>query len=248
VIPRPGAKLAKCDYARAEMWMGASYSGDEALIEAYYAHRDIYTEMAKELGIERQEAKILFLMLQYGAGAWKVAQFFGWPFQTVTMLEAEFGIEASQWHDREWRTYKSQRAVQVRDGFFELYPAIKAAMGIYATHFEREGILRLWTDRVIHFDRSETPAYAAWNRVIQGAVGEMVRIAMLRLEPMLAQYGAYMILQVHDELLIEYPEKYEKPVLKITKNVMEDFDFKLRPRVDISVSARNYATTEAWAA
>jgi DNA polymerase-1 len=246
VLPRPGHKLAKCDYQRAEMWMGASYCGEEALFTAYHMNRDIYNEMAAELSISRHEAKILFLMLQYGAGAWKVAQFFGWPFKTVTQLEAEFGVEADRWGDREWRIYKGQRAVQVRDGFFELYPMIKTAMQAYAAHFEEHGILQLWTGRVLHFDPSVTPAYAAWNRLIQGAVGEMVRLAMLRLEPMLAQYGAYMVLQVHDELLIEYPEEAERPVLTLVKRVMEDFDFKLKPRVDIGVSARNYASMEAW--
>ncbi len=241
VIPRPGFKLAKCDYERAEMWMAASFCKEVELIASYHARIDEYVGMARELGITRQQAKILFLMLQYGAGAWKVAQMLGWPFRTVQMLEQEFGVPAALWGDAQWRAYKDQRAVRVRDGFFERYPRIKDAMKSCAAHFENTGQLQLWTGRVLHYDPATTPSYAAWNRLIQGAVGEMIRLAMMRLEPMLAQYGAAIILQVHDELLIEYPAEAERPVLRLVRHVMEDFDFDLRPRVDILTSAENYA-------
>jgi len=240
VLPRPGFKIAKMDYERAEMWMGASYCKEPALIRAYLEKRDIYQEMADALSITRHHAKILFLMLQYGAGAWKVAQFFGWPFKTVKQMERVYG-PTSGWGFKEWDEYTSQKSYVVRAGFFDLYPCIKEAMQAYSASFEEHGYLRLWTDRVIHFDPSTTPAYAAWNRLIQGAVGEMVRLAMQRLEPMLAQYDAHMLLQVHDELLIEYPEGKEAPVLKLCKYVMEDFDFALKPRVEIKTSAINYA-------
>lgn len=241
VLPRPGYKLAKCDYERAEMWMAASFCKEPALIRAYHERRDIYIEMATALGIKRHEAKILFLMLQYGAGAWKVAQLLGWPFKTVDMLEREFGLDRVFWGEEQWSVYRGQRACQVRDGFFDLYGRIQWAMKACAAHFENTGQLALWTGRVLHYDPDTTPSYAAWNRLIQGAVGEMIRLAMMRLEPMLAQYGAAMILQVHDELLIEYPAEAERPVLRIIQLVMEDFDFDLRPRVDIKTSGENYA-------
>lgn len=246
LIPRPGYKIAKLDYERAEMWMGACYCKEPAIIRAYHERRDLYLEMCAALGITRHVAKILFLMLQYGAGAWKVAQLLGWPFKTVAMLEREFGKHTYEWGDDEWNVYRSQKAVQVKDGFFNLYPNIRTAMDAYARHFESNGSLRLWTDRAIHYDPDTTPSYAAWNRVIQGAVGEMIRLAMQRLEPMIAQYGAYMILQVHDELVVEFPVEYEREVLKLCKYVMEDFDFDLKPRVDINTSAKDYAHMEAW--
>jgi DNA polymerase-1 len=246
VIPRAGRKIAKLDYERAEMWMGACYCKEPAIIRAYHERRDLYVEMVQALDISRHRAKILFLMLQYGAGAWKVAQLLGWPFKTVAMLEREFGKYSYEWGDEEWNVYRSQKAVQVKDGFFNLYPNIKSAMDAYGRHFESNGSLRLWTNRAIHFDPDTTPSYAAWNRIIQGAVGEMIRRAMQRLEPMIAQYDAYMILQVHDELVVEYPAEYEREVLKLCRYVMEDFDFDLKPRVDINTSAQNYAQMEAW--
>lgn len=218
VVPRPGMKLLKLDYERAEVWMGASYCKSRRLIEAYHAHRDIYTEMSGVLHISRHQAKILFLMTQYGAGVWKIAETFGWT-------------EAF--------------AKDVRDKFFALYPEIRRAMYAYADAWEGTGVLRLWTGRAVHYPGDQP--YAAWNRVIQGAVGEMVRQAMQTLEPLLDTLGSRMLLQCHDELLVEYPVAAEREVVRVCTHVMTNFDrFELRPRVEPRVSGTNYAEMSAY--
>jgi DNA polymerase I len=213
VVALRGRKLAKLDYERAEVWMGASYCRDPKLIAAYHERRDLYAEMAAKLRIARQQAKILFLMIQYGAGPWKIARTFGWT-------EAQ--------------------AYDIRQGFFDLYPGVRRAMRAYADQWEGTGVLRLWTGRACHYP-GERP-YAGWNRVIQGAVAEMIRRAMQRLERPLAALDARMLLQVHDELLVDYPAEAEREVIAICVREMTDFDqFLLRPRVDPKVSATNYA-------
>jgi len=218
VVPRPGMKLAKLDYERAEVWMGASFCREPRLLEAYRDRRDLYAEMSADLGIGRQQAKILFLMIQYGAGAWKIAQTFGWT---------------------------EDRAFAVRSRFFDLYPAVRAAMRGYADAWEGTGVVRLWTGRACHYPGDR--AYAAWNRVIQGAVAEMIRVAMQRLEGPLAALGARMILQVHDELVVEYPAGAEREVVALCVREMTAFDqFLLRPRVEPKVSATNYAEMAAY--
>ena len=218
VVPPPGYKLAKLDYERAEMWMGASYCRAPALIAAYRQGRDIYQEMATALRITRQAAKILFLAIQYGAGAWKIAQMLG-----CSKAEAE----------------------DVRNGFLTLYPEIRRAMRTYADAWEGTGCLRLWTGRVSHYP-GDRP-YAAWNRVIQGAVAEMIRVAMQRVEAPLAALGARMVLQVHDELVVIYPAEAERAVVRLCVGEMTRFDqFLLRPRVEPKVSAKNYAEMELY--
>lgn len=218
VIARPGFKLFKMDYERAEVWMAASFCGDPKLAAAYHENRDLYAEMAAKLKISRHAAKILFLMIQYGAGAWKIAQFLG-----CSEVEA--------------KTLKA--------AFFALYPSIRRAMNGYSDAWEQKGSLRLWTGRAVHYP-GDRP-YAGWNRVIQGAVAEMIRQAMQTLEPLLAQLGARMILQVHDELVGEYPEDAEHDVIRTCVYVMTNFDqFALRPRVEPKVSSTNYAEMQAY--
>ncbi|MGH8899418.1 MAG: DNA polymerase [Egibacteraceae bacterium] len=230
VVPRPGYKLAKLDYERAEMWMGASYCRSKALIDAYHQGRDIYAEMAKHLNVTRHAAKILFLMIQYGAGVWKIEEAMRW------------GGGPTEWFGpaETYVTAGYRRAWDVRQRFFEMYPEIRRAMRAYADAWEGTGSLRLWTGRVCHYP-GDRP-YAGWNRVVQGAVAEMIRCAMQTLEPLLAALGARMLLQVHDELLVEYPAGAEHEVVRLCSLVMTNFDqFLLRPRVEPKVSGTNYA-------
>jgi DNA polymerase-1 len=218
VVPRPGYRLAKLDYERAEMWMGASYCHAKALIAAYLQGRDIYAEMAARLRISRHAAKIGFLMIQYGAGPWKIAQ-------SLRCSETE--------------------AYDLREGFFKMYPEVRRAMRAYSDAWEGSGVLRLWTGRACHYP-GDRP-YAGWNRVIQGAVAEMIRVAMQRLEAPLASLDSRMLLQVHDELLVEYPAGAEHEVVALCVREMTNFDqFLLRPRVEPKVSGTNYAEMEPY--
>lgn len=237
VLSRPGHVLNPNDYERAEMWLGAHYSRDESLAEAYYAGRDLYQELAERTETDRQGAKIDWLSIQYGVGAAKLSRMNGrdWPFVPVDALERRFGKPADTWGNPEWETYFAQKGPAVKREFFRLCPGIKAQMNDIAAEAERRGHIRLWTGRVIHFDGRYTRPYAGWNRKIQGGVGEMVRIAMQRLEPVLDTYGAGMVLQVHDEIVNEVPEGRVHDVIRATRDVMTDFDFWLRPRVEAHV-------------
>jgi DNA polymerase I len=206
VLPQDGREFLAFDYERAEMWMGGSYCGEPAIFEAYHAGRDIYSEMAAGLQITRHQAKILFLMIQYGAGIWKIAEVFGWS---------------------------EEKARAVRSDFYRLYPLIPRTMYDLADRVEHSGRLTLFTGRIIHFDNNKTKYYAGWNRLIQGSVGEMVRLAMQRLEPVLDHYGAEMKLQVHDEVLIETPPEHLQVVRREAQAILEGFDdWPLRPRVE----------------
>src|SRR5207249_1038588 len=99
-----------------------------------------------------QEAKIGWLAIQYGVGAWKLAKMFGWPFKSVADLEREFGKPAHAWGDPEWRVYKAQRGVRTKDEFFEMCPGIREMMDSLMERADTRGSIRLWTGRAIHFD------------------------------------------------------------------------------------------------
>lgn len=245
VLARPGHTLLRADYERQEMWLGGHYSGDQSLSDAYHTGRDLYAELADEIGCGRQAAKIAWLAIQYGAGAEKLARMFGWPFQSVRQLEKVFGkaVDSGEWSDAEWRVYKNQEAVRLKDGFFSVCPGIKDMMKDLETRAEEWKHLRLWTGRVIHFDGEKTKAFAAWNRLVQGGSGEMTRIAMQRLEQPLDDYGGGLSLQVHDEIVAEVPEENVKVCSDEMRAQMCAFDFKLQPRVEIATGS-NYDEME----
>jgi len=250
VLARPGHVLGINDYDKAEMWMGGHYSGDVSLAEAYHAGRDLYVELSAQTETDRQGAKIDWLAIQYGARGRKLSEMHGWPFKSVKQLEKEFGKPAfpdpgaSEWwgHD-EWSVYKAQKGPQVVDAFFELCPGIKLKMQELEGRAQRVGCMRLWTGRVVHVDGVLTPPFVMWNRLVQGGVGEMMRVAMQRLEPVLDHYGASMLLQVHDEIVTETPEERVAAVAAETRRIMCDFDFRLRPRVDQKI-ARTYGNPQ----
>lgn len=223
VVPPPGYEIAKLDYERAEVWMAGSYCDEPAIVAAYHDGVDLYADLAAGLGITRQQAKILFLMIQYGAGARKIAETFGWEVRWCTRTERWVG-----------------KAADVKRAFLERMPRIKKAIWAYSDAWKERGVLRTWAGRPMHYG-GDRP-YAGWNRVIQGGVADMIRVAMQRLEPVLAALGARLILQVHDELVVLYPAERKEQVLSICREVMTDFpNFKLRPRVDVKTSAVNYA-------
>jgi DNA polymerase-1 len=204
VTPRPGRVLIGADYDRMEVVMAGAYSGDPYVTAAYYEGRDLYDEMAADLGIDRTAAKIAFLALQYGIGPYKLGQ--------------QLGISETD-------------AYYVRERWRERHPQIHQAMQSDMQNAEATGLLRLWSGRLMHFDDDKTRYYAAWNRRIQGSCAEVLRYAMQNLEPMLDQYQAEMILQIHDEVWVEAPEEHAQTVAKIMKAVMEGFtEWKLSPR------------------
>jgi len=219
IIARPGFVLLKFDYEKAEPWMAAHYSHAKALYDVYHGGRDLYVELAKRVGGDYQAAKSAWLSIPYGSGVTGLMRRHGWSWE---------------------------KAEQVRAGFFAEYPEIECEMRKAAEEVKQTGGITLWTGRRLHFNADMKRAiaqrkqqsvesdvsYMAWNSLIQGGVGEMVRTAMQRLERPLAAVGAFMIIQCHDEIVVECPVDAVDAVVALTCEQMTAFDFWLRPRVE----------------
>jgi DNA polymerase-1 len=219
IIARPGFVLLKFDYEKAEPWLAAHYAHAKALYDVYHGGRDLYVELAKRVGGDYQAAKSAWLSIPYGSGVPGLMRRYGWSWE---------------------------KADQVRAGFFAEYPEIERAMRKAAAEVMQTDGITLWTGRRLHFNADMKRAiaqqkgrpyehdvsYMAWNSLIQGGVGEMVRVAMQRLERPLAAVGAFMILQCHDEIVVECPVDAEETVVALTCEQMTAFDFWLRPRVE----------------
>lgn len=213
IVPPPGYCLAKLDYERAEQYLAGSYIDEPALSQVYHEGRDLYAEIAAEQRIPRSAAKFAYLSMQYGIGKFKLAREMGWSVE---------------------------RAEAVRQGLFRMLPRLRRALWAYSDAWKERGVLHTWAGRPLRYTGDKP--YAALNRVIQGGVADIIRVAMQKLEPILASLGARLLLQVHDEAVLLYPQAREDTVLAIAQEVMTDFpNFKLRPRVGVKTSSENYA-------
>lgn len=208
-----GYTIVEADYSQAEVRVGGHYSREPAIVRAFAEGRDMYQEWADLLGITRQESKILFLALQYGAGDWKVAEMLG-------ISKAE--------------------ATRLRKGWHKNLPRVAEVMRRMSRKAERNGAIKLFTGRWRHFDGArkgphcKSPYYAAWNSLVQGSVAEMVRLAMMRLWPVCLHYGARMLLQVHDSVLFLVPTSCLHEFVAAAKVCMEDFPiWSIPARVDV---------------
>lgn len=244
IVARPGYRLLKADLERAEMYVAGSYTGDTAIHDAYHDDRDLYTELATAVGITRAQAKTLFLAVQYGAGPWKIADYFGWAFRSVPDMELDFCMPASEWGNLQWETYKSQKPVRARAGVFAIIPGVQALMKTLEERAAAWRHIRLFTGRVLQFDGVKSKPWSAFNSLIQGSVAEAMRLGMQRAEAPLEAIGAYQLLAIHDEQLIEVPEGRLVAAIGAVRQAMcDDFPFALKPRVSIAVGY-NYEQME----
>ncbi|MBI4370201.1 MAG: hypothetical protein HY547_08235 [Elusimicrobia bacterium] len=198
VAGEPGWELASLDYSQIDLRVFAHLSGDAALIEFFRSGRDIHEETARAvLGVgnrtvtpeERRHAKAITFGILYGMGPFGLAQDLG-----ITDDEAHHIIETyyqrfpGVWDWRERTLGKAQK-----DGFAVTILGRRRPLPLLGS--ERRG------DRG-HAER------AAVNTPVQGSSADIIKLAMIRLDEYLRSSNSSlrMLLQVHDEILLEGPK------------------------------------------
>jgi len=201
-VARPGWQFLACDYSQVELRILAHVSQDAALLEAFRSDQDIHrTTAAAVYNIpveqvtynQRRFAKAVNFGLIYGMGAFRLARD-----SELTLAEAENYIKEYFNRFPGIRDYLEETKLKARQqGYVETllgrrryFPVFKSTPG----GSNRQAWLRAEREAV--------------NHPIQGTAADIVKIAMLRLhKALLAGYRARMLLQVHDELLLEVPEE-----------------------------------------
>lgn len=212
-IAPDGYMLLDADYSQIELRLLAHLSGDETMIRAFMNNVDIHTETASsifKLPVEsvlphmRSAAKTVNFSIVYGISDYGLSQDLG-----VSIQEAHTYIE---------KYYSKYPKIR------EYLDSLKASgydKGYVETMFKRRRNLRELTspNRNVRMFGER----AAMNTPIQGTAADIIKIAMNRVSKDLKQAGlqARLILQVHDELIIECAEKHIAPVSVILKNAME---------------------------
>ena len=212
-IAEKGTKLVAADYSQIELRILAHVTRDPHLVGAFAAGEDIHrATAARVLGKsqaevddnERAMAKMVNFGIAYGMG--------------------DFGLATRAGISRE-------AAKSFIAGYFERYPGIKRYIDTIKEEARANGFVttQLGRRRPIPELRAANPALraagerAAINHPIQGTAADIIKIAMIRLTPRLAAAGlaSRLILQVHDELLLEAPEEEVSTLVPLLIETME---------------------------
>ncbi len=209
----PEKTLVGADYSQIELRVMAHMSGDEELIEAFSGGHDIHKETA--------------------------AKVFGVPLEKVTpqlrsnAKAVNFGViyGMSGFGLAEELTISRKQAEQYIKDYFERFKGVKSFMDKQVADCRKDGCVRTLYGRRRNIPEIKAQQYMvrqlgerlAMNTPIQGTAADIIKIAMVKVYDALAEKypQARLILQVHDELIIEAPKKDAEGVSALLKECME---------------------------
>ena len=211
-----GCVLVDADYSQIELRLLAHISGDDAMISGFHSGEDIHTITASQVfGVEpdavtpemRRAAKAVNFGIVYGISAFALSDDLH-----VSMAQAKEYMEKYFEHYAGVRAYMSRVVEQGKaDGYVStLYHRRRWLPELKSSNFN----MRSFGERV------------ALNMPIQGTAADIIKLAMIRVDNRLRAEGleARLVLQVHDELIVECPECEAERVKALLKEEMEGVD------------------------
>ena len=227
-VARPGWLLVDADYSQIELRVLAHMSGDATMIHAFREDQDIHARTAAEVyGVPlemvtsqmRSASKAVNFGIVYGISEFTLAKNIG-----VSRYEAKEFI----------------------DRYFDRYPGVKAYMDGAVKKGHEQGYVTTLMGRRRYLPELMSSNFAvrsfgercAMNSPIQGTAADIIKLAMIAVDRALKEEGfaARLILQVHDELIVEAPEGEAEAVRDLLRRCMEGvvtLDVPLR--TDISI-------------
>ena len=219
-IAAPGYKLIAADYSQIELRIMAHLSKDDGLLKAFKDGLDIHSATASEVfghpieqvkDFERRSAKAINFGLIYGMSAFGLAR--------------QLSIPRGDAQD-------------YIDLYFERYPGVRAYMDRVREQAAGDGYVETIFGRRLYlpditasnFQRRQGAERAAINAPMQGSAADIIKLAMIDVDSWLMDSGidAKMIMQVHDELVLEVRED-------LVPNVMAIVDEKMSSAADLDV-------------
>ncbi|MCH5287442.1 MAG: DNA polymerase I [Christensenellaceae bacterium] len=213
-LPREGWVLLDADYSQIELRLMAHFSGDAALVEAFQTGQDVHARTASEIfdvplewvdGTLRSRAKAVNFGLIYGISGFGLARNTG-----VSQQEAKEFISR----------------------YFAKYPGVKRFMDGAAADGQQRGYALTMMGRRRYLPElkssqatvREFGKRAAMNTPVQGTAADIIKLAMVRVDEALRREGlqSRLILQVHDELLLECPPEEVETAARLLRESMEN--------------------------
>ncbi len=214
-VAAPGCSLIAVDYSQIELRVAAHMAGDQAMLKAFREGQDIHTSTAAAIhGIpmnevtdqQRRDAKATNFGLIYGMSAYGLTQS-----TDLTLAEAETFVET----------------------YFERFPGIRDYLDKIKEQAKDKGYVETLLGRKRYFPRlASTSNYnlrrreerEAINAPIQGTAADIMKLAMIKVAEKLGKSGlsARMLLQVHDELVLEAPDQEVDQTIELVQSCMEN--------------------------
>ena len=211
-VPRPGWRFVVADYSQIELRLLAHLSGDPAFVAAFRAGGDIHRQTAAIIfGVEpravtpemRARAKTINFATIYGQGARSLSRSLGIPF-----------AEAQRFIDEYFVRFAGVRA------FLDRTVAEARERGYVETIFGRRRYVPELRDP--NFNVRAFGERVAANSPIQGSAADLIKVAMVRLAATLREgRQARILLQVHDELVLEAPADEAESTAELVRREME---------------------------
>jgi DNA polymerase I len=241
----PGKILLVLDYQQLEMRLMAHYSGDEAMVEAILDGKDLHSFTVSQMGMGatyddvvaakkaanptkwqeellelRQAAKAVGFGLIYGIGE--------------VLLGKNLGLPILDRYDKGRYRQTCPKAAELTRAYFKVFPGVKAFIKDTKSYAHRTGYVQTLAGRMRRLPDinsrnrmlSSQAERQAVNSVIQGSAGDIAKVAMIMAakNERLAELGVKMLLQIHDELVFELPDRSDvrEEALEIIKDIMEN--------------------------
>ena len=227
-IADPGSVLISADYSQIELRVLAHLSEDATLLEAFATDEDIHTRTASDVfGVfpqmvspdMRRQAKVINFGILYGMSAFGLAKELGVPQKT---------------------------AQAYIDGYFARYKKVRSFLDGILENARRDGYVCTLLNRRRYLPdlKSHVPAVRqfaermAINAPIQGTAADLIKVAMVNIDRLLIKtnLSARLIMQVHDELVVEAPLSEKEEVMALVKKEMEEV-IELRVPLKVEIAA-----------
>ena len=211
-VPKDGCKFIDADYSQIELRILAHISGDENLIEAYKTAQDIHKITASKVfhtpfeevtNEQRSNAKAVNFGIVYGISSFGLSQ--------------DLSITKKQ-------------AAEYIEQYFETYPKIKEFLDSIVEQARNDGYVSTLFGRrrpvpelsSKNFMQRNFGERIAMNSPIQGTAADIMKIAMINVDRRIREQGldTKIVLQVHDELLLEVPEREIPQVKELVEDCM----------------------------
>ena len=212
-VPKPGCVLVDADYSQIELRVLAHIADDEAMQHAFRSGLDIHTATAAQVfgvapeqvtPLQRRNAKAVNFGIVYGISEFSLAEDIG-----VSRYEARDYIDSYLTNYHGVRTYMKQVVADAKErGYTEtLYGRRRYIPELKSSNFN----IRQSAERI------------ALNTPIQGTAADLIKLAMIRVDRVLRERypEARLLLQVHDELIVECPEDIAPAVAELVSREME---------------------------
>ncbi len=227
IVAGSGAQLVDADYSQIELRILASLSGDQAMIQAFRDGEDIHRKTAAEVNhiapeevsaLQRSHAKAVNFGIIYGI--------------------SDYGLS------RDLNISRAEAKAYI-DGYKDSYPEIRSYMESVVQQAKQDGYVTTYFGRRRNIPELTSKNYnlrgfgerVALNTPIQGTAADIIKRAMIRVDRALrdSNFRARLVLQIHDELIVEAPEEEANEVGALLVSLMEDDTFAVRLTCEMKI-------------